>query len=319
MTRPWIYTVNTFLIVTDGSYVKMLVISNYHLAHLKSKAGDPFFDALIKVYEPIHTAFVTAYDNWIASGGIEKGGAASQDDLIHELSADLAEAWDIAIQNVYRSGTPQYIALMPHHRKVFQHGTVEDRMSAVSALSKAIGLDAKLVAVKTSVDSFYKSLSDAFSSKGIKQGDIKVNSQEVEAARIKCAVGQFRNLSKLNDQYAEDPSQSGIYFDEATIRSATQVTFTHKVVSGSVFNIARRTLDASQIIVLHVTGTESLVFFSASQKDQQTAEKMIEVLPGQIKTVTPLELGNDKAHPYLMVQNKNSNDSNFDLEIKKSV
>lgn len=54
--------------------------------------------------------------------------------------------------------------------------------------------------------------------------------------------------------------------------------------------------------MLHTTGIEPLYYFCVANKDQHTAEKMIEVLPGEIKVVTPVELGNDKENPYLMVQ-----------------
>src|SRR5260221_12572207 len=105
MKRLWIFLQNVFDNCTKGNFKKMLGISPQHYNSIKAKAGNPFFDALILVYEPTHQVYVDGYNAWDASGGTHEGGTASLEDQIRELSSTHIETWDIAIQTVYRKGT----------------------------------------------------------------------------------------------------------------------------------------------------------------------------------------------------------------------
>src|SRR5205814_1328101 len=81
-SRPWIYFINPFLIATRASYRLAVRMSTRHLDALKSKAGDPFFDDLIKFYKPLHDTLVAAYQKWEAQGGIQEGKTLSLEQLL---------------------------------------------------------------------------------------------------------------------------------------------------------------------------------------------------------------------------------------------
>ena len=191
MEKTWSYLVNPILNATVSSYIRFFVISTFHYERLKAKAGQPFFDDLLKIYEPFHLAFVAAYNDWKAAGGLQIGSTAEMDEVLGQLSHDKAEQWDLDVQHVYRRDTPHYLALLPHHRQVFQNGSALERISAISAFSKAIGTDAALAAVKADVDAFHTHTTDIASHKDGKQGDTKFSSEAVEAARVEQDTTSF--------------------------------------------------------------------------------------------------------------------------------
>ena len=105
-----------------------------------------------------------AYTIWLSQQGATKGQTQSLNDLLDQLRSEQIENWDLAIQNVYRQKTPQYIALLPRHRTPFQTGSQQQRITAVAALSMAIGTDAALQTLKADVDEFYDALITASNS-----------------------------------------------------------------------------------------------------------------------------------------------------------
>lgn len=93
---------------------------------------------------PLSAAFNEAYQSWSTGKGLQKGKTTSLYSQFKLLSSQKIEDWDIAIQQVYKQNTPQYVSLLPNRRKPFQTGSQESRINAVGTLSEAIGADAAL-------------------------------------------------------------------------------------------------------------------------------------------------------------------------------
>ncbi len=180
MERSWIFLQNPFINATRTSYRQMKQIGDLTLAALVARvpqntantnvpAADDIFSQLLEALSPLVEAYDDAYTTWLNQQGATKGQTQSLNDLLDELRSQKIEDWDLAIQNVYRQKTPQYIALLPRHRTPFQTGGQQQRITAVAALSMAIGTDAALQTLKTDVDAFYDELTTAsYTQKGSK-------------------------------------------------------------------------------------------------------------------------------------------------------
>lgn len=313
--RPWSFTQNPFLNATINSLRIAVRISSTHLAALKKFAGDKFFDGLIAFYEPLDTALSNAVTAIKNAGGEQQGSTVNLNQLYNLLSGSKIRQWDIAIQNVYELGTPQYKTLLPHRRTPFQIGTQTDRRTAVNTLSDAIGDDAALAAVKTSVDAFYTQLSDALSAQ---KGDIQgggILGKQAEAARVAMCVGQYANLGALMQNYAETPDMVSSFFD-MIIRSGAQVLFTGDDKPQEHKNIFKHTFAAADMVRLENDGVTEQQFYLADSKTAAPGKMVITVPAGQTVTVPALQLGDIK-NTFLNVYNPDAiNKGEWTVEIE---
>ena len=281
MKRTWLYLQNVFANVTANSFVKFMKISLYHFNAITAKAGDPFFDTLIANYNLAHKNYLTLYNKWTASEGTHKGSTGLFDSLLQTLSITNIEDWDIKIQNIYKKGTPKYVALLPHGRKPFQSGAKDDRVIAVSNLITAIGTDASLVAVKALVQAVSDSLVAA---RSVQQGTIGGTnhfSDDLELARLVAAKLMYKNLGLLIANFFEAPESASAYFDLETIRHAEQAEFLGHVSAHDDHFIAKRTLQPDDVIRLINTGTVPLVFRLADEKNDGAGSPSITVNAGE--------------------------------------
>jgi hypothetical protein len=316
MKRKWMYVQNVFANVTNGNYLLMLKISTYHINALKAKAGDAYFDGLIAFYEPLHDAFVAEYNKWAASIGTHVGGTKTFDDFLRELSEDKIEEWDIAIQVVYRRSTGPYLALLPKYRKPFQSGSNEGRVSAVAALSVAIGASVPLAAVKTSVDAFLLLLNEARADQQGEMSDSSDYSEDVEVVRFAAAQGQYSDLGSLMTHFYLTPVAIEPYFDLENIRKVPQTLFTGTVKKESVINLFKRTMKPDTEILMANTATVPLKFAFVAEKNDDVAVLFIIVAPGEEETVPASALGNVPDNKYFKIKNEDtSTDGTFTVEI----
>ena len=313
--RPWSFTQNPFLNATVNSLRIAVRISNTHLAAITKFAGDPFFDALIAFYAPLDAALNTAVTAIKEAGGEQQGSTVNLNQLYNLLSGSRARQWDIAIQGVYELGTPQYKALLPHRRTPFQIGTQTERRTAVQTLSEAIGDDAKLAAVKTGVDDFYKQLSDALSGQN---GDVQgggILSKQAEAARVAMCIGQYADLGGLMQHYAETPDMITPFFD-MIIRSGAQVLFTGDDKPQEHKNIFKHTFAAADMLLLENDGVTDLQFYLAESKTAAPGKTLVIVPAGQKIIVPATQLG-DLQNTFLNVYNPDAvNKGEWTVEIE---
>lgn len=290
--RPWTYLVNPIISVTDGSYRLAVRVSNVHLEALKSKAGDPFFDALILSYEPLNTELNETYSLWKAQGGSQLGQTLSLSNLLLLLKGTKIKQWDIAIQGVYDNTTQQYKSLLPHGRAIFQHGTQTDILTAVHTLA---GVSAKFPALQTTstdVASFYTQLQTAFDAQKKGITTTKTSSGAVEAARVAMCIGQYANLGALIQKYAADTHQVEPYFDLAALRDGSQVLFTGSIKPDTFKNILVHTFAPGDELKLSAEGSSiNLQFYLAAQKEEAPNGTLVVVPAGQTLTAAASQLG----------------------------
>jgi hypothetical protein len=289
--RPWPFTQNPFLTATDGSFRLAVRICIYHLGALMSKAGDPFFDAMIGSFTALDATLQNIYNKWKAAGGTQQGQTLQVKQLLKLLSGVKIKKWDIIIQGVYDNTTPKYESLLPNNRVPFQGGSQEDRISAVAALIAAIDGDAALATVTTEAQAF---LTDIQAAILLQKGGItstKSDSDAVEDARVAMCIGMYANLGALMQHFAASPVNIDPYFDLSVIRSGAQVVFTGDTKPLENENIFKHTFHAGDGLLLRNEGVTELRFFLAQQKKDAPGAIVITVGPGAQKTITATDLG----------------------------
>lgn len=316
MKQPWRYVQNVFDNVTKGNYLLMLKISTWHINALKAKAGDPYYDALIADYQPLHDAVVAEYNKWSTSKGTHVGGTASFEDLLEELSGIKAEDWDVAIQAVYRRDTPKYLALLPNYRGPFQKGSRDARVNAVNNLITAIGTDAALAALKAQVVTFLGLLNAARTAQQSALSNTGDFSEDVEVVRIAAAEGQYRDLGSLMNKFYQTPTAVEPFFDLLNIRKASQTEFTATIKKEVLENIFKRTLEPDAELRFTNIGDAALKLAMLPEKNDPIGAVFLLLQPGEEEIVPASSLGNVPSSKYLNVKNDNASlDGKITVEI----
>ncbi len=302
MKKSWIFIINPFLTATNGSYPNAYQISVFHLTALNAAKTDPFFAALLATYQPIHDAFVAAYNQWTLQAGLQLGQTETIKQLFKDLNVNI-KTWDVAIQNVYPDSTPTYKGLLPHKRVPFQSGTQNERLTAIQNLIDAIGSDANLSKLKTTIITFQTTIMAAMGSQKTALQKTGLDSDDVEANRIAMCIAQYANLGAMIQQFATTPEVIEPYFDLKNIRQEIQTVFTKELKPSEVYFIAKRSFKAADVIEFDNTGNTDISFYIADKKDATTSTVVINVPAGESKSIVANELGDITNLHFLIAKN----------------
>lgn len=307
MKREWTYLSNTFLIVTEGSYRKMKQVGDFTRAALAAAVAsgtDPaakeFFQSLVDAIGKPVDEYGHAYVLWLELLGAQKGQTRSLTNLLSDLSGMQAEDWDLAIQNVYRQNTAQYMALMPRHRIPFQRGSQQDRITAVGALSIALDNDPKLKDLNDKVDAVYDQLVLANNTQKGSKSTKSGGSAEVEAARIKLAVALYGILGLLMNYYKETPEAIASYFLIQQLRERDQTEWEHDLKGGEQRVAFTRTFANGEMLLFANTGNAGLRLARVSEKNDPMPQDALLVPAGEDVEVLPDTLGAPGSRFYIV-------------------
>jgi hypothetical protein len=229
-----------------------------------ANAGNPaelaFFTQLLQTLEPPVEAYDDAYTAWQSQQGTQKGQTKSLSDLLDSLRGNEIETWDLAIQQVYRQETPQYISLLPHHRAPFQSGRQQDRIAAVAALSLTLEKYPALQTLKVQIDAFYDSLVQANKSQKGSKSTKTGSSTEVETDRLALAAVLYGVLGLLMNHYKAKPDMLGSLFLLEVLRNKEQTEFHHDIAAGE-----------TRLALTHTFEEEDTLLVSSGKTDLQLA------------------------------------------------
>ncbi len=281
----------------------MKQIGDYTFSALTAAApANNNLDALLTTLSPLLQAYAENYDTWLSRQGLQKGRTQSLNDLLKELGSEIIQEWDLAIQNEYRQDTPQYTALLPRYRQPFQNGSQEDRITAVGALSLAIGDDTALQSLKTEVDSLHDALVTAnFTQKGSKSMK-SGSSDELEASRIGLGQALYGVLGMLMNLYKDAPESIASFFLMDELRSREQTTFRRDIDGDETLLVFVRSFEDGEAIRLTNRGNTDLKFARVPQKTDTMPGTALILPAGQQTTVNADALGT-KDNRFFIVQN----------------
>jgi hypothetical protein len=304
--RPWMYIQNPFLTATNYNYRLAVTISTYTDAALNAAKADAAILALYTPYHALHQSLVVAYDTWLAQAGSQQGSTLNLTQLLDQATAKIND-WDLAIQNVYRRGTPQYKALLPSGHTPFQRGSQTSRMATFKALSINLTGIAALATTKTAVDAYYTLLDTANTTQKGSKTTTNSYSANVEAARLAACDGLYSVLGGLMQRYNTHLPKIGDFIDLENIRTGEQTDFTGHTMGGQTTKIAKRTLEDVQSIRLINLGNVKIQFYLATNPTDTVDSKFIIVNPYEDITVIASDLGDVVSQHYLMIYNMEVN------------
>lgn len=303
MVRPWIFLINTFLVVTEGSYILCKKLNTFTLGVLQGRLNDPFFAGLHAGLLPLVTNFETLYDAWVFQLGNQKSKTSALSIDLKNLQGEKIGLWDIQIQNVFQQNTPEYQQILPNRRKPFQNGKQETRIAAVGALSIALTGKQQLAAVKTDVDAFFAQLHAHLLLQKQNLGDTDISSDALEAARVAVCTELYSILGLLMSHFKTNPELVDAFFDTESIRNHEQTIFNGTVLGAELKLAMTHTFIIGELVRLVNKGNHDLRFALCTEANDALGQPSVLVTAGNETIVMAEELGDVLTQRFLKVQN----------------
>jgi hypothetical protein len=301
--KTWNFLINTFLVITEGSYRTAKKLGDYTLNALLSHNADPVIANLHTSLKPFVDSYNSAYNTWLSKLGTQKSLTNDLTINLKLLQSAKIKQWDIAVQGQFLEGTTKYIAIFPNRRSPFQQGSQEDRLAAVEALSIALAGIASLATTKTDVDAFIAMLKASFVVQKGSLSNTSGFSNNVENARVAMCVELYGVLGQLMSKYKTNPKDVEQYFDLETIRNHEQTLFKGTLHPSEVELVMTHTFATGEQVRLINKGATKLRFALcplANSPIDDTINKI--VLPNDETIVDISELG-DITNRFLKVEN----------------
>lgn len=308
MPRPYHYLINSFDVVSQGSYRSCNQLCNFTLDAINSAASgdrEPFI-SIQSSLQPSVQNFNAAYNAWKNTIGDRKSETTVLQNLFTELAGPQIEDWMFAVQGTYRKNTPQFEAIFPNGKKPFQTGKQLEKLDAVEQLSTKLGTyGVPLESAKTLVDDFLTQLSAAYHGQKETKADTRNDSTAVDEARITVCQELYSAMGLLMAHFKTNPEQAGNYFDLQLLRNREQTSFTSNIDGGETLLALTHTFEPEEDLRLTNKGTTPLRFALCAEANDAMGEPFVEVPAGE-DVVTAIEhLGNATEQRFLKVQNMN--------------
>jgi hypothetical protein len=267
MERKWHYLENQFEIGTRYSFKKAYKISLFHDTRLHDRATDHPTDTdyqeAYTEYHPLHLALSTAFSNWKAIGGLQKGETLTLTQLLALLPARINNI-DAKIQVVHLKGSPRWVQLFPNKHLPFYTGSQNNRIKAVESLSTAIGSEPALAAVKTEVDAKYDELIVAKTSQISAIDYTDSASNILEKARVEAMECQYKNLGLFIHKFPQNPDLIESLFDVSTLTNPEQTIWKGHLEPLENHPTLIHTFESGDMIRLKSTGNGDIKAYLAS-------------------------------------------------------
>ncbi len=300
------YLINQFLNATVNSCKLMHTVITDHYAKLTGLDADV---TLMRTRTlPVRDGLRNSISDYISASAARQGATQAFTNSVSDLSANKIRKWDVAIQNIYVEGSPEYIALLPDHRTPFQSGTYEERLSEVHGLGNRLTGIVPLAATKIEVDAFYTAMSGLRDTQTAKEGALSAAEDVMENARSAAAWMCYRNLGLMMNKWWDQLITVDNYFEFHLIQNVASATepgesFIDVVLANLTANVAERPFDNISIITLKNTGTVSLRFFLSDTANGTAGATFIDVAAGAETTIDNISLLGNTAFTFLNVTN----------------
>lgn len=262
----WHYLENQFDNVTVKSNLKMVILTNDHLARLKAQQADPDILELFNRTSPFHNAFLTAYSTSKSSMGLRKAATLALTNKLGLLRSTKLRHWDAMVQVEFLSGSQEYVAIFPNGLTAFHTSTIDQTIIMLKGLTNRMADYVVLDPVRTQIDTFYTELKDLRDDQQVKEQIIEQSSSLLEQARKNLATIMFGNLGVLMDKYKDTPEFVGNYWELQLLQTHSKASeetkteeYTGTVAAGETTTVVA-SLTGITTAVLTNTGSATLRF-----------------------------------------------------------
>ena len=297
----WRFLINSFLVVTLGSYRAMSLIANFTLNALNLPLNTLIYAQYTRL-KPFVTAYAVAYAAWIASLGTEESSTLSVTNSFKLLGNTWIILWDNQIQIVYNTKSTVYKALMKNRRKPYQKGSQEDKLINLKAFAVLLTGVAGLSAVLADVNAKIVILQDLVDNHATVKSATKTASAGVENSRVIVGQQLYGVLGQLMDIYNATPGSIGAFFNLTAIRRLEQTIWNRAIKAATTAYIFTRTLLGTDKLKLVNLNLATLRFAFVATKNGVIGTVYIEVPPLSSVIVDRSAMGN-MANTFCVVQN----------------
>lgn len=218
MRHSWSFSNNPFL-SARLSHEDWNVLASDHLSKLENKKDDhPVLEYVYTSYKATYETYIDQYKNWKLAYRYWKAETLEVDNLLIALSSKWIRKWDMQIQLVFESTSPEYISLLPNNRKPFQNNRRDQRIVEVGTLLKALANYPVLVDVRQEVEDFYHTLRNKRDQQQMQEQAVQDTSTKLKEAAEELGVATYRNVGSLITIYAKEPKQLLNFFKLDLIR-----------------------------------------------------------------------------------------------------
>ncbi|MEM6297918.1 MAG: hypothetical protein AAF740_04425 [Bacteroidota bacterium] len=221
LTPEWSYMSNPFDNVTRRNHSRMRLLATDHFDKLlKGSGDDPEIDRLYQFGKPAFDAFIKQFKKNTNDAAFYKMQTRRIRDLLDELSGSLAKRWDIRIQVEIEDTTPEYQALLPEGRAVFQNGAYDARINEVEGLAERLTNFPALATLQEEIALFGEKMrktrteQQGFEHQGQKNVDL------LEARRKELAGVMHAIFGALIHHYYLDLRQAENYYELKYLRAS---------------------------------------------------------------------------------------------------
>ncbi len=321
MKLAWSFLLNVFLSVTRKSFKRMLSIATHHYAALDSKKGDPFFKKLFDRFKPIYEDFLQKYNNWTVAQGLSMGETSRFSEYFDEFVEKLL-GWDVKIQNFFLKNTSDYKTIFPKGKSVFYHGTFEQRIDQLLALSERLGDYTVLDSLQTEIFDYYTLVHTELINHQNKQTSIKTSSKELEIARIEVGQMMYGNLGLLMDNFRINTDLISSYFPLDLIRqkkknkqNTINNVYTLLLIAKEIKEAGISFNASTNFLIFNNGNAEIGIYTTGSKDDPPPVNPKFKLQPNEEKECTLADFG-ETDNRYMFVVNL---DDNEEAEVEISI
>lgn len=315
MNRTWNFLSNPFEVATADSYLAMKKICNFTLDAIKgqcspttewptdntnqtfgpntewTKGSTPFFNHLFNTLCPIVENFNNCFNECFGNGTVNPKPTRVVNTLALLRGVKIQD-WDLAIQNVYREGTPGYSRLLPNFRTPFQHGTHRDRINAVETLDTNVAEDTFLPqSLKDDIHNFLLQLHNDVKTTVTENTGTQCNTEALEMSRKELCTCLYGCLGSMMTFFQTEPWKIANFFDLETLRNHEQTIFRCRVNGTTPTCVFTHRFTTEDTVHIVNDGNCTLKFFLCRNVGDTPGSKFVTIPAGGEQVVKCTDLG----------------------------
>ncbi len=316
----WSRTDNFIKIAVTKSYIGAKDIFTSFDERLLNGKDDAEVLTYYNDFNPYFLTFKSCYSIWDSLRSSNPGNTLGLLQLLEILAGTKIKAWDIALQNIYNNETTQYKSILPHHRTPFQSGQVNKRVTALENLIIALGTDASLATLKTSVSAFLTQLNAAIALQHNQLIGINKAIVNLEAAIDKAADIAFGIFGKFITKFAATPKLIDAYFPVDLLQNVIQQIFTATLVNQTPKEEFKRKFDITKYKIRGTNvGNETVngYFTNGLTNLPEVGARMITMPSNSVDEYSLVEAGYTDLKRHFYIVNTGTTDASVIIEIIK--
>ncbi len=299
MKRKWYFLINPFFLKSQRrNYKRLDKLSGKHLVALVNAQDNAEIKILYLRTKPL----VEEYHSELVQKSTVKGEKStlvlSFSELLNLLPDKMA-TWDIKIQNIFLSSTPEWKNIYIMKRSDIYKCSAEQILINIKSFLTRVKKYPDLTAIADEINSFVEQLQNTYDSKDDMYDGLDTTSVSLNKKYDAVCDILYRNLGSLINIFGESPDDIEHYYDLSLIQKNTKkkTTTDESADGGSLLQIpaagtatADFELMAGKTYLIEVIGG-ALQVYGGSTANEEPKQAPIELAADSETEITSAQLG----------------------------